>query len=41
MLKPTTSFVLASFKGSTYNNHVRFAFSLPAASLDGRFEHLL
>jgi hypothetical protein len=38
MLKKSSSFVLASLKGSTYRN-VRLASSLAAALLEGLFEH--
>jgi len=38
MLKKSTSGVLASLRGSTYQN-VRLASSLAAALLDGLFEH--
>ena len=38
MLKKATSFVLASFQGSTYEK-VRLASSLAAALLDDLFEH--
>jgi hypothetical protein len=38
LVEGPTSFVLASFKGSTYLT-VRFAFSFAAAALDRRFEH--
>jgi len=38
MLKKSASFVLASFRGSTYRS-VRLASSLAAALLDGLFEH--
>jgi hypothetical protein len=38
MLKKSASFVLASFRGSTYRS-VRLASSLAAAALDGLFEH--
>jgi hypothetical protein len=39
MLKKTASFVLASFRGSTYGKEVRFASSLAAVALDSLFEH--
>lgn len=39
MSPPTPSFVLASFKGSTYKTNVRLAFSLAAALLGDRFQH--
>jgi hypothetical protein len=38
MLKKSASFVLASFRGSTYRS-VRLASSLAAAVLDSIFEH--
>jgi hypothetical protein len=38
MLKQSTSFVLASLRGSTYRN-VRLTSSLAAALLDELFEH--
>jgi hypothetical protein len=38
MLKKSTSFVLASLRGSTYRS-VRLTSSLAAAALDGHFEH--
>ena len=38
MLKKSSSFVLASLRGSTYRS-VRLASSLAAALLDGLFEH--
>jgi hypothetical protein len=38
MLKKAASFVLASFRGSTYRS-VRLASSLAAALLDSLFEH--
>jgi hypothetical protein len=38
MLKTSASGVLASLRGSTYRS-VRLASSLPAALLDGHFEH--
>jgi hypothetical protein len=38
MLKKSASFVLASFRGSTYRS-VRLASSLAAAALDVLFEH--
>jgi hypothetical protein len=38
MLKKSTSFVLASLRGSTYRS-VRLASSLAAALLDGLFEY--
>jgi len=38
MLKKSPSFVLVSFRGSTYRN-VRLASSLAAALLDSLFEH--
>ncbi|MEZ4243888.1 MAG: hypothetical protein R3B04_03295 [Nitrospira sp.] len=40
MLKPTVSFVLVSFKGSTYKRPVRLAFSLDATLLVSLFERL-
>jgi hypothetical protein len=39
MLKKSSSFVLASFRGSTYGTEYAFASALAAASLDGHFEH--
>jgi DNA-binding XRE family transcriptional regulator len=39
MLKTAASIVLASLERSTYNPHVRLAFSLAAALLDDAFEH--
>jgi hypothetical protein len=39
MLKKAASFVLASFRGSTYGSKVRLASSLAAALLDNLFEH--
>jgi hypothetical protein len=38
MLKKSASFVLVSFRGSTYRS-VRLTSSLTAAALDGHFEH--
>jgi hypothetical protein len=38
MLKKSSSFVLASLRGSTYQS-VRFTSSLAAALLQGLFEH--
>jgi hypothetical protein len=38
-LKKPASFVLASFRGSTYDTEYDYASSLAAAALDGHFEH--
>jgi hypothetical protein len=39
MLKEAASFVLGSSKSSTYPRWYASGFDLPAASLDGSFEH--
>ncbi len=39
MLKTSASFVLDSSKSSTYPRGYASGFNLPAALLDGRFEH--
>jgi len=39
MLKKSSSFVLASLRGSTYGKMYAFASSLAVAALDGLFEH--
>ena len=39
MLKKPASFVLASFRPSTYRREYAFGSSLAAALLDGLFEH--